>query len=271
MSMHPVVTEVVETYLTAADTEAPGLVEGLYLEGSVALGDFRTHTSDVDFVAVVAEPPGAAALTALRRVHARVREHQRRPYFDGVYLTWGDLSGGPTVAIARPTSHEGRFHPGEGRQSPVTWHTLARHGITCRGPALTEVGVWTDPAALAEWQNTNLDEYWGRGLARASRLLSKPGLATLTDYGTAWTVTGVSRLHYTLATGEITSKDGAGRHALTTFPGRWHRIVAESLRIRRAEPGPSLYGTPLRRRQDTLAFTAMTIADAHHLYANRPS
>lgn len=50
------VSDVVDTYLRVVDEEAPGLVEGLYLVGSVALGEFRPHTSDVDFVAVTAEP-----------------------------------------------------------------------------------------------------------------------------------------------------------------------------------------------------------------------
>jgi hypothetical protein len=269
MPSHPVVAELVETYLTAVDAEAPGLVEGLYLEGSVALGDFRPHTSDVDFVAVTAQPPGAAEVAALRRVHARVREHRRRPFFDGVYLTPGDLRRGPVSTGGRPTSHEGRLRPDGGPHTPVTWHTLARHGVPCRGPAPAELGVWTDPAVLAAWQDRNLDEYWGRGLARARHLFSRPGLASLTDYGTAWTVTGVSRLHYTLGTGEITSKDGAGRHALTTFPGRWHRIVAEGLRIRRGQPRPSLYGSVLHRRRDVLAFATMVIADAHRVHAER--
>jgi hypothetical protein len=79
----------------------------------------------------------------------------------------------------------------------------------------------------------------------------------------------VSRLHYTLATGDITSKEGAGQHALRTFPDRWHRLVNESLRIRRAEPRRSLYRSPLTRRRDVLAFGDMVIADAHRLYANR--
>ncbi len=33
--------DLVEDYLRAVDAAAPGLVEGLYLSGSVAMGDFR--------------------------------------------------------------------------------------------------------------------------------------------------------------------------------------------------------------------------------------
>jgi len=65
MPVHPLVEGVVHAYLRAIDAEAPGLVEGLYLTGSVSLGDFRAHTSDIDFVAVTANSPDAAAIAAL--------------------------------------------------------------------------------------------------------------------------------------------------------------------------------------------------------------
>jgi hypothetical protein len=43
-------------YLEIADRRAPGAVEGLYLHGSVALGDYRHGVSDIDFVAVTGRP-----------------------------------------------------------------------------------------------------------------------------------------------------------------------------------------------------------------------
>jgi len=65
------VREIVDAYLVMGNAEAPGLVEGFYLVGSIALGDFRPHESDIDFIAVTAVRPDAATLPALRRLHAR--------------------------------------------------------------------------------------------------------------------------------------------------------------------------------------------------------
>jgi hypothetical protein len=73
---------------------APGLIEGLYLEGSAALGDSQPHTSDVDFVAVTADRLDAHARLAPGRVHSRLRGRIQRPHFDGVYLTGADLTAG---------------------------------------------------------------------------------------------------------------------------------------------------------------------------------
>ncbi|MEV4107971.1 aminoglycoside adenylyltransferase domain-containing protein [Nonomuraea sp. NPDC049695] len=280
MTPYPKIDAIVETYLSVADAEAPGLVEGLYLEGSAALGDYRPDTSDVDFVAVTAaEPP----FEVLERIHTRLGAYP----FEGCYLTWDDLRLDPSGLGPRPRAHGGKLHP-RGYLNPVTWHTLARHGLTCRGPKPDELELWHDPAALAAWTDDNLDRYWRRLVTRASRLAAPWGLASLGNYGTVWIVTGVARLHYTLATGEITSKAGAGRHALEAFPERWHRVVNEALRLREADtalptvasavsglgdhfgtPRTSMYGSPFERRRDVLGFADQAITAAHELYAAR--
>jgi Domain of unknown function (DUF4111)/Nucleotidyltransferase domain len=264
MALPPIVRQVADTYLGLADAEAPGLVEGLYLVGSVALDDFRPHTSDIDFVAVTSRELSAEDLSALRRVHAGLVARHRRPYFDGSYVTWSALSADPALARTGADCHEGwlRARAGTGCD-PVAWHTLAGHGVAVRGPRPADLEVWTDQEALAAWTHRNLDDYWRRCLRHASRLLSGRGLWCLTAAGPAWGVLGVSRLHYTLATGRITSKTGAGRYAREAFEQRWHRIIDECLRIRCAQDGPSRYGHPLTRRRDALHFVAMAIDEAH--------
>ena len=265
----PRVRHVASTFLDAVDDEAPGLVEGLYLTGSVALGDFRLRESDVDFVAVVAARPDAASIAALSRAHARLRARWRRPYFDGIHVTWDDLERGPVACVPVPFAHDGRFGAaGRFELNPVTWHVLAHHGVAFRGPPARDLGVWTDRAVLASWTLDNLESYWRPWRHARSRLLSPLGLATLGPWAPAWGVLGVSRLHYTLATGAITSKEGAGIYALHTFPGRWHRLVNECLRIRRGSVGRSLYRAPLRRRRAALDFISMVIDDARRRYGD---
>ncbi len=151
----------------------------------------------------------------------------------------------------------------------MTWHTLAHHGVPIRGPAPADIAIWTDPAVLASWTLGNLDSYWRPWRDGQARLFSRAGLASLGSRAPAWGVLGVTRLHYTLATGGITSKAGAGRYALDTFPARWHRVVRECLRIRRGGGGPSLYRTPLARRREALGYIAMVIDDARGLNPGR--
>lgn len=261
---------VVDAFLREADAEAPGLIEGLYLVGSVALDDFRAGSSDIDFVAVTAGRPDTTGVEVLERVHARLRERWRRPFFDGIYVTWDDLAADPTLLGPGPSTHEGRFYlDRRSERTPIAWHTLARHGVRCRGPAAADLRIWTDEAVLLAWTNENLDAYWRPRLDRGTQLFTAAGMAALTAWTCGWTVLGVSRLHYTLATGEITSKHRAGVYARATFPERWHHVIDEALRIRRGTAGRSLYRSPLSRRRDMLAFGNIVIADAHRLYDER--
>ncbi len=54
------VQELVDVHLRALDETAPGLVELLYLTGSVALGDYRPGDSDIDFLAPPGNPPAGS-------------------------------------------------------------------------------------------------------------------------------------------------------------------------------------------------------------------
>jgi hypothetical protein len=255
-----VVERVVSAYLEAVDAEAPGLVEGLYLTGSAALGDFRPRTSDIDFVAVTATKLDAPASAALKRVHARLRN---RPYFDGLYVNWDDLAHDPVLTGQLPSSYEGRFQACARRGDPVTWHTVARHGIACRGPQPADLNIWAEPEGLAIWTLDNLESYWRPLLDAASRFPRRWSLISLTSWGAVWIVLGISRLHYTLATGEICSKEAAGRYALQTFPEQWHSLIREALRIRQADRARADFGSAsLGRRREAIAFGYMVIADA---------
>ena len=184
-------------------------------------------------------------------------------------MTWDDLRRDPTLAIPAPSIHGGRFGLGAFALDPVTWHTLAHHGLPLRGPAPTCCAIWADPAVLASWTWGNLDSYWRPWRERSTRLFSKAGLASLGSWAPAWGVLGVTRLHYTLSTGRITSKEGAGRYALEAFPERWHRVVNECLRIRRGGASPSLYRTPLTRRHEALGYIAMVIDDTQRFDPGR--
>ena len=285
MPVHHLVQEVVSSYLDAVDDEAPGLVEGLYLIGSIALGEFRPHTSDIDFVAVTAKQPDAATIVKLTRAHNRLRKVWPRPFFDGRYVTWKDLARDPRQIGPGPYSYQGRLHSGGcGECDPITWHTIKNHGIRCRGPETNELNIWSDPQSLRSWTLSNFDSYWRPLLQRARGFPDPWNITAFTSYGTVWIVLGVCRLHYTLATGEIVSKEQAGCYGLKTFPDKWHRVLNEALRIRRADCARpdvtsalsemiydlgirkinegSLYKSVVERRRDVLQFAEMVIDDA---------
>ncbi|NYH53740.1 hypothetical protein HNR06_003329 [Nocardiopsis arvandica] len=263
MAVHPRVQTLAQTFLAHADQEAPGLVEGLYLTGSVALGDFRPHTSDVDFVIVTGRAPRARELELLRGVHTRTRADVPKPQFNGIHVTWDDLTGDPASCGPVPSVTNGRFRSRASADvNPATWHVLAEHGVAVRGPHPLELDVWDELEGLRAWSLGSLDEQWRRWRERAGRLVTPRGLAVLGSLAPSWSVLSVSRLHFTLKTGEITSKSGAGAYALHAFPERWQRIVNECLRVRRSANASSLYESALARRRAALDYIEMVLDDA---------
>lgn len=281
MALPDVVDELIGAFLTQMDEAVPGFVQGFYLLGSVALDDFHEESSDIDFIAVTASPPDQDTLLMVKRVHERLRRRTRHPTLDGSYVTWADLASGTGLVRPFGISHEGRFRgaPADTTESPVTWHSLHQGGLAVRGPRPDRLQLPLDGAQLVHHLRENLTGYWARWLRRSASLTTPRGWFAATPWATEWVVTGVSRIHCTLATGRIISKLEATRYAASTFDRRWHHVIREAERIRdngragadltghlraamfefRSTTQP-LYRARLSRRQDTLAFGWMVMA-----------
>ncbi len=257
MTLPAAAGEVTSRFLDLIDASAPGLVEGLYLRGSLGFGEYFEGQSDLDFTAVLAARPDATQLDALAAAHAAVFAAHPHPHFDGFHLLRDDLAQSPDACQDLPCMFAGSFtQASRSDVNLVSWHELVRHGIVIRGPVLTSGDVWTDDAALRAFTHGNLTSYWS-GVADA--LAARPAEAG-TAAMAAWCVLGVSRLHHLLATGAMTSKSGAGRHALRAFGPQWHPIITEALRARGQPAAPSAYeNDPAARACDTTAFTVMAI------------
>lgn len=256
---------VLDSFCELTDNLVPGLIDGVYLVGSLALDDFHEGASDIDFVAVLSQEASPDQLVALAEVHRTLTAQFPQPYFDGLYLTRSELAKGPHTSEPTPSAHEHRFtERSTFAQDPVTWHTLARHDVLVRGVPTKALEIWHDEDALVDWVLSNVSEYWKPWLRGHSRLLSPGGLSALRAEVAVWGVLGIARMSYTVTTGDITSKRGAGEHAKSAFDPRWHRIIDECLRLRSATPAGSLYRSALARRRDALAFVAMAINDLGH-------
>jgi hypothetical protein len=171
--------------------------------------------------------------------------------------------------LSLPHSHEGRFEPEGGFMAhPVTWRELATHSVPVRGEPLGADDVWFDADALRRWNLDNLETYWTRQIAGwRDADLSDPELADAIlrhAYGLPWLVLGVPRLHFTIATLEVTSKSGAGRHALAVADRRWHQVVETAIALR-ADPTAQLPASPGRLRDDAVLLGEWLIDDARRL------
>ena len=217
------VRQVTTCYLSLAEEHVPGLVEGVYLLGSLGWGEWYDGRSDVDFLAVTRE---RADPRRLHELHAELGQAFPRPWFSGSYVTWADLARSPQGLPDVPGILEGEWRDAGPGPSPVEWHQLAHHGVRVHGPAIQDLDVYADEQELRRYSHRNLTEYWEPHLTKVGEDREQAGRPDQVE----WFVLGISRLHHVLATGTQTSKDGAGHYALEVFgKERWRPVVAEAL------------------------------------------
>ncbi|MBO0803407.1 MAG: DUF4111 domain-containing protein [Nocardiopsaceae bacterium] len=227
---------VLALYQRALDELLPGRVEGLYLTGPAAFGEFDVRDDRLNIVAVAATSLSDAELAACDAAHQRVREERATPPLAGLYLTREQLQGPPRAAGPVMAWQDGRLAAAEiagfpvSRVNPVEWAILASRGITVRGPAPSALGVYQDRDELAAWTLANLDTFWRR-IARQVRAMPPRAAAAYEARHAAWMVLRPSRLHYTIATGRLTSRPGGGAYAIASLPARWHPLVGDALAI----------------------------------------
>ncbi len=271
-------TQIAEDLLARLDHALPGRIEGFYVVGSACMGTFRPGRSDVDFVAVADRELSRLELARLGAVHlgrwtsalvGDVAIRRRWPLVcNGIYLRDGDLARSPLEVTPLAGHVSGRFRIAEREGldvNPITWHVLARHGIVLRGRDPERLGVHVDAGELLAWTRGNLNSYWRRWIERVRR----PGVSRATVLGRRFIaagVLGVPRLHYTLAVGEITSKEAAGMYALDAFEPHWRPVVEDALAYWRGAPPAVRYRRlPGRRRHEAAEFVAHVIDSGNAL------
>ena len=267
----------VNRYVALADRLLPRRICGFYVIGSAALGAFRPGRSDIDFVALVDGELSDREMRRVRALHlltagrsaarALARGDRSLPgTCNGVFVSADDI-GRPVTAIRPLASHTGPlFARGAGFDAnPVTWKVFRDSGIAVRGPAPLDLGLDPEPDRLRQWNLDNLNSYWRRWADTTLR--GRPPMSRLSPprWVTAWGVLGAPRLHHTIATGGVVSKEAAGEYALETFDASWHPIIREALAYRRTQPADPAFADPVHRNEQLGAFVAQTIDDANRL------
>ncbi|WP_051366715.1 nucleotidyltransferase domain-containing protein [Hamadaea tsunoensis] len=228
MNLPKAVAGTLARYLSAVDASRPGLVEGLYVTGSVALDAYRPGRSDIDTVIVTSRPLGAGDIEPVRAAHTG---------FDGVYLDRETFDRFPADQPVVPFVVGGELVTDRpcGELHPVLWLLLARHGIGVRGPAPAELAIPFDAAALRRYNLTNLHEYWEPLAAqvRAATDGVDDGESVPAD-SVDWMILGPGRLHYTLAYEAIVGKPGVAAYLGEFFP-QWSDLAERAVRWRAGE------------------------------------
>ncbi len=216
-------------YLALTDQYLPGRINGLYIVGSIALDDYKSGKSDIDFVSVSDKHFSEEELILLANIHTKIRKAKKYPNFDGIYVTWDELKTSPD-AVSAPFCLDNKFRNTNGfAANPVTWFTLLKYPLSFRGSEKPQ--VYSNDVDLRNWCKTNLNTYWKNWVINSKRNPIRI-LYSLSPAAICWGVLGIIRLHATISTGDIISKSKTFEYATNRFPKKWREVINIALKER---------------------------------------
>ncbi|TYS50165.1 DUF4111 domain-containing protein [Bacillus infantis] len=227
-----------EEYMELADRYLPGMLEGLYIHGSAALGAYLPGKSDIDFIAVTKGILEQEEAGRLQKVHKDFATRHQYPELDGCYLVWDDL--GSLSKELRYVYNGGELAEGV-PFNPVMWRILKDQGIGLRGPDISDLSFPVREEDLAEYIRENSQSYWRKRTeamkADPKRIMALP--AEMIYEELEWSILGLLRQFYTIRENGITSKAGAGKYGLKHMPDKWHSVIELALLVRKGDTPPA--------------------------------
>jgi hypothetical protein len=224
---YPEVNTVVRDLLTSMQAILGAQLRGLYLVGSLALGDFHPQDSDLDLVIVTVGTLSDETVASLREVHQRFDQSASAwaTRLDAVYIPQEVLRERfPTAARYPIVEWPGllALKPLESGW-PIQRYTLREYGVVVSGPDPRSLLDPVNPDDLRQ-ASAAIVERW-RDQAQRDRewiaWLREP--ANLT-----FVVLTLCRLLYTLETGSVASKPAAARWVERTLPSRWSGLLGHA-------------------------------------------
>jgi hypothetical protein len=232
----------IQAYMAALDRDLPGALSGLYVVGSVALGDYTPKFSDIDLVVVADGRWTLAQIDVARKAHRHL--NRRRHPARVAYVGFDALAAGPRpdeVLCFRGMDPL----PPEDLANSFTWHILAAGAIALRGPR--HPAVRSNDAELEAWAEQQLHDHWGPWLESVQH---RPG-SLLFKRSVAGPVLEVTRLYGAATTGKVLSKLDAGEAVAPQVGQKHARILWDATGYRQGYH-TSMYWGPFERKHDAL-------------------
>ena len=193
---------------------------GLYLAGSLVIGDFDPNISDIDLVAALASQIDEKEFAALQEMHtafaAQHKEWDNR--IEVCYITVAALN-----TVRSSTSQIANISPGEpfhrkesSREWLSNWYLVREKGVTLFGPSPEEI---IEPISKEEFIQTIKAHAraWGEWINDMH-----------TRGGQAYAILAMCRALYTCTNGEQVSKKQAALWAQKALP-EWSQLIQNAL------------------------------------------
>jgi hypothetical protein len=201
---------------------------GLYLYGSLALGDFDPHTSDIDFIVLTREEISDELFSNLQEMHSRFDQGNSSwaGKIEAAYIPLDALNHPGSFSALYPQIEKGTklVHAALEAGWAFQRQTLYERGVIVAGPPplslidpVTMVEMEQAAAVLlGDWlEQSQKDPSW---IAWARQRVNQ-----------AFIVLTLCRIRYSLASGSVASKPESARWAQASLGSRWSFLIRHSL------------------------------------------
>ncbi|MHB8928282.1 MAG: aminoglycoside adenylyltransferase domain-containing protein [Bacillota bacterium] len=225
---------------------------GMYLHGSLAIGDFMPDRSDIDFLVVTDGELSDGLVAALHEIHARIAtgDSPWAKELEGSYIPRDALRRHDPANARHPHIEQGGSLRVEQHDSDwvVQRHVLREHGVTLAGPPLHSLIDPIGPDALRRALVELTRSWWAPMVNDPTRLLRR-------GYQ-AYAVLTMGRILYTLEHGTVVSKPVAARWARQALGQRWSALLDRALAGPGDDDGDALDDEALKETQRFIQYAS---------------
>ncbi|MBV9470778.1 MAG: DUF4111 domain-containing protein [Abitibacteriaceae bacterium] len=224
---------------------------GMYLDGSLATGDFD-EASDIDFVVVTDKEISGALFESLQAMHDRIgiMDSPWAIQLEGSYISQQALRRYDPAYALHPNIERGSNERLKMELHDHTWdvhrYVLRESGITLIGPSPQTLIDPVAPDDLRRAMFAALQEW-------AMQILDEPTQIDGWGYQT-YSVLSLCRILYTLQYGTIVSKPCAARWAQETLEKTWEPLI-ERAWVGRHNPGLKAPADDVTATLDLIRYT----------------
>lgn len=260
MKVIPVlVKNVLDYYIALVNDRLPKTLEGVYIQGSIALDAYVENSSDIDFITITNRRLQAADAIVLSGIHSKIANQFQIPEMDGVYIIKEDLG-------MLDLGNENYLNYNNGKMSyradfdPIIWWILKTKGLRIIGSESHSFKYDIQSNHLVSYVHENMNSYWVQRVQRLDNSSVELSNFPTKDIETEieWSVLGLLRQFYTLKEHDIISKLGAGEYALLHLPIEWHPIIKEAINIRKGNK-EKIFTSDKERIETTIRFSQYII------------
>ena len=222
---YPEIDQLLENLLTRVQTVLGEQFIGMYLQGSLAAGDFEPARSDIDWLIVTRDKLDDTLYAALETMHAEITNtgHAWVLNMEGSYIPQSALRRyDPTDDIHPALGTGGHFHRMlHGNGWIMQRHVVREYGIRLAG---ADIKTLIDPVSADDLRAAAkgiLYEWWQPLLSNVAEMDE--------DEYQAYAILTMCRILYTVANGDVASKPTASQWAQENLPQHWHPLIRQAM------------------------------------------